>query len=230
MDQRDAHPLQDPDLRQPCPVPMSASRSPRTPPRARSRPSAAPIARWSAPTIAGRAITSTSQPGRSDGSSDRIASRSRRRTRFRTTAEPRARPVARPNRVIPSSVRMTRVARSGCDRIVPRSWSAAKILRAGEHHEPRRKAAPGRQADRRLRPRARRAARTRRPPGLLHSGAEAVFLGAVALLGLVGLLRHRACAGSSPSGLGVSSVIDPRRHVNAPIARCTGGARSSSGG
>jgi hypothetical protein len=24
--------------------------------------------------------------------------------------------------------------------------------------------------------------------------------------------------------------IDPRRHVNAPIAQCTGGARSSSGG
>jgi hypothetical protein len=126
MDERDAHPLQDPDLRQPGPVPMSPSRSAWTPARARSRPRASRIARWSAPTIAGRAITSTSQPGRSDGSSDRIASRSRRRTRFRTTAEPRARPVAKPNRVVPSSVRRTRVARSGCDRIDPRSWSARK--------------------------------------------------------------------------------------------------------
>ena len=42
----------------------------------------------------------------------------------------------------------------------------------------------------------------------LHSGAEAVFLGAVALLGLVGLL-HGACAGSSPSGLGVSPSSTP---------------------
>jgi hypothetical protein len=56
-----------------------------------------------------------------------------------------------------------------------------------------------------------------------------VLLGAVALLGLVGLL-HRACARSSPSGLGVPSVIDPRRHANAPIARDPGGARSTSGG
>jgi hypothetical protein len=62
-----------------------------------------------------------------------------------------------------------------------------------------------------------------------HAGAEAVLPGAVALLGLVGLL-HRACARSSPSGLGVPSVFDPRRHANAPIARCTGGARSTSGG
>ena len=172
----------------PRPGPSLPPCSPRTPPRARSRPSAAPIARWSAPTIAGRAITSTSQPGRSDGSSDRIASRSRRRTRFRTTAEPRARPVARPNRVIPSSVRRTRAARSGCDRIVPRSWSAAKSCGLESISSRGREAAPGRQADRRLRPRARRAARTRRPPVRLHSGAEAVFLGAVALLGLVGLL------------------------------------------
>jgi hypothetical protein len=52
-----------------------------------------------------------------------------------------------------------------------------------------------------------------------------VLPGAVTLLGLVGLLRHGACARSSPSGLGVPSIIDPRRHVNAPIARSTGGAR-----
>jgi hypothetical protein len=55
-----------------------------------------------------------------------------------------------------------------------------------------------------------------------------VLLGAVALLGLVGLL-HRACARSSPSGLGVPSVIDPRRHAKAPSPRA-GGARSTSGG
>jgi len=42
------------------------------------------------------------------------------------------------------------------------------------------------------------------PARTLHAGAEAVFLGSVALLGLEGLLRHRACAESSPSGLGVS--------------------------
>ena len=43
-----------------------------------------------------------------------------------------------------------------------------------------------------------------------HAGAEAVLPGAVALLGLVGLL-HRACARSSPSGLGVPSVIRPQK-------------------
>src|SRR5439155_23344057 len=57
----------------------------------------------------------------------------------------------------------------------------------------------------------------------LHPGAEAMFLGAVTLLGLIGLL-HRACSGSSPSGLGVPSVIDPTRHANAPGAQSWRGA------
>ena len=54
----------------------------------------------------------------------------------------------------------------------------------------------------------------------LHTGAEAVFLGAVALLGLVGLL-HRACAGSSPSGLGVrpSSTPEGTQTRRSPDAR-----------
>jgi hypothetical protein len=42
----------------------------------------------------------------------------------------------------------------------------------------------------------------------LHTGAEAMLLGAVTLLGLIGLL-HRACAGSSPSSLGAWSIPDP---------------------
>ncbi len=42
----------------------------------------------------------------------------------------------------------------------------------------------------------------------LHAGAEAVLLGAMALLGLVGLL-HRAVLRSSPSGLGVGSFRRP---------------------
>jgi hypothetical protein len=36
-----------------------------------------------------------------------------------------------------------------------------------------------------------------------------VLPGAVALLGLEGLLRHRACAGSSPSGLGIRPSSTP---------------------
>lgn len=82
--------------------------------------------RWSAPTIAGRAMISTSQPGRSAEPIALSASRSRRRTRFRTTADPSTRPVARPKRVAPRSVRRIRAASSGCDRYVPRSWIAAK--------------------------------------------------------------------------------------------------------
>src|SRR5258705_10869761 len=65
MDQRDAHALQDSDVRHPRPALISPPCSPSTPLRARSRPSAAPSARRSAPTIARLAITTTSQPGRS---------------------------------------------------------------------------------------------------------------------------------------------------------------------
>ena len=43
----------------------------------------------------------------------------------------------------------------------------------------------------------------------LHAGAESVFPGAVTLLGLVGLLRHGACARSSPSGSGFGSSWCP---------------------
>jgi hypothetical protein len=63
----------------------------------------------------------------------------------------------------------------------------------------------------------------------LHAGAEAVFPGAVTLLGLVGLL-HRACARSSPSGLGGSRPsATPEGTQNTP-SPSAGGARSTSGG
>ncbi len=50
----------------------------------------------------------------------------RRLVRFRTTADPMARPVAMPKRVVPRSVLRTLAARRGWDRMIPRSWSAAK--------------------------------------------------------------------------------------------------------
>ena len=71
-------------------------------------------------------MRSTSQPGWMDAAVALIASRSRRLIRFRTTAEPSARPVAMPNRVVSRPVRRNLAARSGWDRMVPRSWSAAK--------------------------------------------------------------------------------------------------------
>src|SRR5258706_7982435 len=108
MDQRD-------------PEPLHESPPATTPPRVSSRRSVCVISGRSEPRIAGLAITSTSQPGRSDGPIDLNASRSRRRTLLRMTAEPSVRPVASPNRVDPSSVRRTRVARSGWDRYAPRS-------------------------------------------------------------------------------------------------------------
>ena len=50
--------------------------------------------------------------------------------------------------------------------------------------------------------------------GRPHPGAEAMFLGAVSLLGLVGLL-HRDCPGSSPSGLGavLSRPLEARKRA-----------------
>ena len=63
--------------------------------------------------------------------------------------------------------------------------------------------------------------------GSPHPGAEAVFLGAVALLGLVGPL-HRDCPGSSSSGLGRRSCrpLKARKRAGRQKAR---GASSSGG-
>src|SRR6478672_5589553 len=92
---------------------------PSTPPRWRSRRSVSTRVRWSASTIAGRAMIRTSQPGWNEGAIALSPSRSRRRTRLRTTAPPSFRPVARPNRVVSRSVRRNRTVRSGWDRTVP---------------------------------------------------------------------------------------------------------------
>src|SRR6185436_2461262 len=58
---------------------------PSTPPRWRRRRSVSTRVRWSASTIAGRAMIRTSQPGWNEGAIALSTSRSRRRTRFRTT-------------------------------------------------------------------------------------------------------------------------------------------------
>lgn len=71
-------------------------------------------------------MMSTSQPGWNEGAIALRASRSLRRMRLRTTAVPSLRPVASPNRVVSRSVRRTRTARSGWERVVPSLWSAAK--------------------------------------------------------------------------------------------------------
>ena len=143
----------------------------------------------------------TSQPGWNEGAITLNTSRSRRRTRFRTTAPPRRLPVARPNRV------------------VSRSFGGSGPRGAGGTARSHRPGAPGSPSDGRasraaapwLRARwsGRQPLATARPTrgddpstaGGPHPGAEAVLLGAMALLGLVGLL-HRGCARSSPSGLG----------------------------
>jgi hypothetical protein len=201
-------------VRQPGPICMSPPGSARTPARARRRRSAAPIARWSAPTIAGRAITSTSQPGRSDGSIDRIASRSRRRTRFRTTAEPRARPVARPNRVVPSSVRRTRAARSGWERIVPCSWSAAKscgrLSISSRGRGPRSAVRPTGACDRvpGVRP-----GRGVRPSSSFGRGSRVPWRGGASWADRSASSCLRGILSVGPRG---SVILDPERHVNAP--------------
>jgi hypothetical protein len=60
----------------------------------------------------------------------------------------------------------------------------------------------------------------------LHAGAKAVLPGAVTLFGLVRLLRHRPCLGSSPSGPGVPSVVDPLKARERAVARTRAGAFS----
>ena len=204
-------------MRQPRPMFMSPPGSARTPPRARSRRSAAPIARWSAPTIAGRAITSTSQPGRSDGSIDRIDL-----AKPASNAVPDDGRAERPTR---------RQAESRRPELGPEDPSGEERVRPDRPSLLERREVLGRRASRaatagRARPSDRQTFPTAGPAcrqdaasaRRLHSGAEAVFLGAMSLLGLVGLL-HRACAGSSPSGLGARSDVRPqkaRKRARAP--------------
>ena len=145
-----------------CPPDLRARR-----PERRIRRSAPTSVSWSASTIAGRAMMRTSQPGWNEGAITLSASRSRRRTRLRTTAPPSARPVDSPNRVVSRSVRRNRAVEERVGPGGPASPERREVLRAGEHHEPRRvRAAPDGQAVSRFRPRARRAARTRRPPAV----------------------------------------------------------------
>ena len=134
-----------------------------------------------------------------------------------TTAEPRARLVARPNRVVPRSVRRT-LAERRCERIVPRSWSAEKscgrVSISSRGRGPRPAVRPTGACDRE--PGARPGCGVRPPSSC---GRESRAPGAVTLLGLVGLL-HRACLGSSPSGPGVPSVVDPlkaRKRADRPV-------------
>ena len=174
---------------------MSRSRSawstvpPSAPPRT-SLPLNAPTnASWSAPTIAGRAMMRTSQPGSNEGAITLSASRIRRRTRFRTTAPPRRRPVDSPKRVVSRSVRRNRAESRAWDLVDPALLDRREVLRSGEHHESRR-GVP--------RPSVRPSAASDPEPAVqqghagprrLHAGAEAVLLGAMAFLGLVGLLH-----------------------------------------
>jgi len=198
-----------------------------TPLRRSSRPSVSSIARWSAVTRPGLAMTSTSQPGRTSGAIDRSTSRSRRRTRFRTTAEPRALLVARPYRVDPRSVRRTRVARRGWDRIVPRSTSAAKscgleiITRRGGR-VPRSVVRPTGACDREpgVRP-----GRGVRPSSSSGRGSRVPWRGGASWAGRSASSCLRGILSVGPRG---SVILDPERHANAP-APPRGVARSSFG-
>src|SRR4029078_5407769 len=99
---------------------------PTTPPRTSVRCNAPTTASWSAPTMPGRAMMRTSQPGWNEGAITLSASRSRRPTLFRTSALPNLRPVEIPKRVAGRSVRRNRAESRGWDLVVPFSWIAAK--------------------------------------------------------------------------------------------------------
>ena len=202
---------------------------PSTPPRWRSRRSAPTNVSWSVSTIAGRAMMRTSQPGWNEGAIALSTSRSRRRTRFRTTAPPSFRPVDNPNRVVSRSVRRNRAEKSGWDRTGPGALERREILRTGEHHESRRMCCRGRSSGRQPLPTASPSGGDHATAaGGSHPGAKSVLLRAMALLGLVGLLRHRGCARSSPFGLG--STIRPLEEPQTRLAPVSASARSSSGG
>ena len=119
----------------------------------------------------------------------------RRRTRLRTPRHRPGVPVEMPNRSWPSSLRMDADGDGAVATAPPPAWSAAKSR--GERSISRTHAHWGRALDGEL------LATPGAPGGKhlaatlgLHPGAEAVLLGAMALLGLKGLLGHRAWGSS----------------------------------
>ena len=112
------------------------------PPRSRDRPAPAPAGR------------------------SRSASRSRRRARLRTTAPPILRVTVMPTPTSPP-LRLAPAHGLEQERVAPGLQAAGggqELAAALEAHDPRAGRGAVAQADRRLRPRARRAAITRRPP------------------------------------------------------------------